>query len=127
MFEWASSERSQSVSQEVVPYSIRGISEYPRQQFALTRPGRAQSIYIMLHPGAVDEAAARFASWFEGRDEVQIVDIGTSDKVGAGFIIMQWLECDIDVLFLAILRDEESVADYTLFGRAMEGSTYYGR
>lgn len=108
---------------QIVPYSFDGMSEYPRRQFALTRPGRAQSIYIMLHPGMVDEVAAKFAGWFEGRDEVQIVDLGTSDKVGAGFIVMQWLECDIDPLFLAVLRDEEAVADYALYGRVfLEGS-----
>jgi hypothetical protein len=33
---------------------------------------------------------------------------------------MEWIECEIDPLFLAILRDEETVGDYTVYGRTME-------
>lgn len=59
--------------------------------------------------------------WFEGRLEVAIVDIGTSDKQGLGFVILEWRECEIDQLFLAILRDAPFVGDYTTYGRTLEG------
>lgn len=102
--------------------SFSGMSEYTQPTApALIHPGLAQGIYITIHPDAVDAAAAKFERWFAGRDEVQIVDVGTSDKVGLGFIILEWIECEIDQLFVAILNDEESVADYTLYGRVLEG------
>lgn len=102
--------------------------EYPRERYPVVeRPGRAQCVYILLHPEDVDEMAARFAGWFRGREEVSIVDVGTSDKVHAGFIVLEWLGCEIDQLFLAILDNEEAIADYTLYGRAMEGTRQYGR
>lgn len=111
------------MAQELIPYSINGMTNYPQQSSfvpALTRPGQACGIYIMLHPDAIDEVAARFTRWFAGRAEVSVVDVGTSDKVGAGFILMEWMECDIDQLFISILDDEESIADYTLYGRSLQ-------
>jgi hypothetical protein len=75
--------------------------------------------YIVTHPEVVDEAAARFERWFAGREEVDIVDVGTSDKMGLGVILMEWSECDVDPLFLAILNDEEAIADFTLFARTL--------
>ncbi len=106
---------------EQSPFS--GVSEYCQSTSVamLTRPGQAQGIYITLHPDAVDLAAGKFERWFAGRRDIRIVDVGTSDKAGLGFILMEWMECEIDQLFLAILNDEESVADYTLYGRNLEG------
>lgn len=94
---------------------------YPRVRAELTRPGQAQGVYIMLHPEMLEPTAAKIARWFEGRPEVEIVDLGTSDKAGFGFMLIEWIECDIDPLFLAILRDEEVVGDYTVYGRSLEG------
>jgi hypothetical protein len=34
-------------------------------------------------------------------------------------ILMEWSECDVDPLFLAILNDEEAIADFTLFARTL--------
>ncbi len=105
----------------IVPYSF-GIAEYPRSQPQLpTIPGQAQGVYITLHPDALDDISAKIVGWFDGRPEVDIVDVGTSDKAGLGFLIMEWTECEIDPLFLAILRDEELVGDYTVYGRELEG------
>jgi hypothetical protein len=59
-------------------------------------------------------------SWFAGRDEIDLVDTGLSDKVGLGYLILEWDECEIDTLFLAILRDEEIVADYTTYIHDLE-------
>ena len=105
---------------DIMPYSFNGVTDYPDQR-AVAIPGQSQGVYIMLHPDVVDETAAKIERWFYDRDEVQIVDVGTSDKRGLGFIIIEWLECGVDPLFLAILRDEETVADYTVYGRNLEG------
>lgn len=103
----------------LIPYSFD--AEYPRpaSSSALILPGQVQGIYITLHPDVTDETAAKLERWFADRPEVCIVDVGTSDKQGLGFVIMEWFECEIDQLFLAILNDEETVGDYTLYGRTL--------
>ena len=101
----------------LIPHSFDGITEYPRPRSFPTMPGQVQGCYITLHPDAVDDIAEKMTRWFAGREEIEIVDVGTSDKQGLGFIVIEWLECEIDQLFLAILRDEELVGDYTVFGR----------
>jgi hypothetical protein len=55
--------------------------------------------------------------WFRDRDEIELIDHGISDKVGRGYIILEWTECEVDPLFLAILRDEDTVEDYTVYIR----------
>jgi hypothetical protein len=102
-----------------LPSLAGGASTYPRVQHTLSTPGLVQSIYLTLHPDALEEIAQKIEGWFADRPEVQIVDVGTSDKVGLGFLLIEWIECAIDPLFLAILRDEASVGDYTLYGRSL--------
>jgi hypothetical protein len=110
---------------QLIPFtSARGSEisiEYPAAERPALRtlPGRVQCVYILLHPDIVDTIAARFERWFAARPEVSIVDIGTSDKMSAGFICMEWREAEIDELFIAILDDDENIADYTLFGRPL--------
>lgn len=111
---------------ELVPYTFSDLPEYPRPPSGprCTHPGQAQGIYITLHPDTVEEVAARFERWFAGRDDVCIIDSGTSDKAGFGFVLMEWMECEIDELFLSILQDEQTIADYTLYGRTLEGEPH---
>jgi hypothetical protein len=107
---------------KLVPYSFNGITEYPRSQASLpTVPGQAQGVYITLSPFVLDDISEKMAGWFAGREEIDIVDVGVSDKQGLGFLLIEWRECEIDPLLLAILRDEEIVADYTVYGRNLEG------
>ena len=75
----------------LIPYSFNGITEYPRSQQSPTIPGQAQGVYITLHPDVVDDIAAKIARWFAGREEIDIVDVGVSDKQGLGFLIIEWL------------------------------------
>ncbi len=63
---------------------------------------------------------SKISGWFAGRSEIDLVDTGTFDKAGLGDIILEWMEHEIDQLFLAILRDEEIVADYTVYIRDLE-------
>lgn len=106
------------MSQAVVPFA--GVQELPRMQTPAL-PGMAQGVYILLHPDVVDEVSTKIAGWTRDFDDVQIVDVGISDKQGLGFIIVEWIEREVDRFFLAVLRDEETVGDYTLYGRTLEG------
>src|SRR5436305_824135 len=86
--------------------------------------GKREERYIAPLKGlealTVEALIAKLARWFAGREEIDIVDVGVSDKQGLGFLIIEWLECEIDPLFLAILRDEEMVGDFTVYGRNLE-------
>jgi hypothetical protein len=104
---------------QLVPYSFDNVTEYPRTQQPAT-PGQNQGVYITLHPEHQETILAKIMGWFAGRAEIDLVDTGISDKVGLGYIILEWIECEIDQLFLAILRDEEIVADYTAYTRDLE-------
>lgn len=115
----------------VIPYSFRGITEYPRFQPSATMPGQAQVVYITLADkkhtdldGHTHRTSTNFQSildkmmsWFRDRDEIELIDHGLSDKLGRGCIILEWTECEVDPLFLAILRDEETIEDYTVYTR----------
>ena len=100
----------------VIPYSLGGIAAYPYTQQP-EAPGHTQGVSISLHPDHYELIPGKITGWFEGRPEIDLVDTGVSNKLGLGYIILEWIEHTIDQLFLAILRDEELVADYTVYLR----------
>ena len=104
----------------VIPHSFSGIAEYPHMTQQPETPGQIQGVYIALHPDHLEGILAKIIGWFAGRPEIDLVDTGVSDKVGLGFIILEWVEHEIDQLFLAILRHEELVADYTVYSHDLE-------
>jgi len=99
----------------IVPYSFN-ITTLPQVPQTAVLPGVAQGVYITI-PGNYDWVLDKITGWFRERNEVSLVDHGTSDKAGLGYILLEWWEQEIDPLFLAILRDEESVADYSVYMR----------
>jgi hypothetical protein len=100
-------------------YGGFSITEYPQPEH-IENPGQTLGVYISVAPAALHTISERIARWFHGRDEVDVVDVGVSDKQGLGYILMEWDGFDIDPLFLAILRDEEAVVDYTVYARDVE-------
>lgn len=92
---------------------------YPRHLPTSLRPGQAVGVCITLRPDVSEALIAQFEGWFAHRAEVAIVDAGTSDKAGLGFLILEWRECDIDPLFLTILQQEDAVGDYAIYSRAL--------
>jgi hypothetical protein len=98
----------------IVPYSFNAISLAPPQGGRL--PGQTQGVYITV-PDDYQFILNKIIGWFSDRDEVELIDHGISDKLGLGYIILEWDEREIDQLFLAILRDEEAVSDYTVYTR----------
>ncbi len=107
------------MSMQLIPYSFSGMAEYPYTQQPEI-PGQVHGVYISLHPDHREAILAKIIGWFAGREEIDLVDTGVSDKLGLGYIILEWIEHAIDQLFLAILRDEELVADYTVYIRDLE-------
>lgn len=111
---------------DLVPYSPSGVFstvEYSSRSTpvpSVTRAGLAVGIHILVHPDATDAAADKFERWFARRSEVRIIDVSHLEKTKVGVITLEWLECDVDQLFLDILDDEESIADYSLYGRRLE-------
>jgi hypothetical protein len=80
-------------------------------------PGQAQGVFFTLELEIHDALLHKIEGWFEGRDEVVLVDYGKTDKEGFGYIMLEWEECEVDSLFLAILRDEPMVIDFTTYTR----------
>ncbi len=107
------------MSMQLVPYSFHGIVEYPRSQ-SPSIPGQVQGVYIALASSDYQFILNKIVGWFSDRDEVELIDHGTSDGQGLGYIILEWTECEVDQLFLAILRDEETIADYTVYTRDLQ-------
>jgi hypothetical protein len=107
------------MSRALLPYAFPAQLQAPTEPAAL--PGKSQGVYFTLPSDITEELLARIDGWFAGRDEVVLVDAGTTDKQGLGFVIVEWQECTIDPLFLAILRDEDLIEDYTVYGREMGG------
>jgi hypothetical protein len=102
----------------LVPHSFDGIMEYPRAgQHLSALPGQAQGLYITLASPDFQFILNKMIGWFRDRDEVELIDHGVSDKQGLGYIILEWTECAVDQLFCDILRDEDLVADYTIYMR----------
>ena len=81
-------------------------------------PGGIHGVFFTVSPDMpYEQLLAKIEGWFEGRSEVAIVDYGTSDKLDLGYIMIEWLGYEVDELFLAILRDEERIEDYTVYTR----------
>ncbi len=105
---------------QIVPYSFT--ADFVLSVQTQAAPGQAQGVYIVLHPENIDAIEEKFQQWFEARPEVLIVDLGTSEMQGIGFIILEWMECAIDPLFLSILRTEDFCGDYSTYIRTLSVS-----
>ena len=101
----------------IIPYEFQR-DLIPQQGGEL--PNQAQGVYFTLDLEIHDDLLNKIESWFEGRAEVEIVDYGTTDKEALGYIMLEWSGCEIDPLFIAILRDEEMVIDFTIYTRDFE-------
>lgn len=102
---------------DIVPYSVASVQAIPRTPSGAMLPGQAQGVYIMFTTPDIQFFVNRMVGWFRDRDEVDLVDHGISDKLGCGYIILEWFERSVDQLFQDILRDEEMVGDYTIYTR----------
>ena len=105
------------MAQQLVPYSFN-TAVLPSTQPGDELPGRFQGVHFTVSTD-IDFLLGKIEQWFEDRDEVILVDNGTTAR-GLGFIILEWEGYEIDRLFLAILQNEESIEDYTVYTRRVE-------
>ena len=102
------------MSADLIPYEYNPTTRQPLAQ------GVFCGVHIVVDEANLDWLLERFERWFQGRSEIIQVDNGTSDKQGLGFVILEWETCMIDPLFIAILKDDERIVDYTLYQRTEE-------
>src|SRR5579885_3857843 len=94
-------------------------TRYPRQR-PIATPNLANGVYIRLDP-EYEHILEKIEQWFADREEVVLVDHGTSDKTGEdGFILIEWNEFEVDPVFLGILDNDDQVIDYTMYSRELE-------
>jgi len=72
-----------------------------------------QGIYISCAKQDVDALVDMFTHWFTNRDDITLVDAGSSQK-GQGFVILEW-EGTVERRMLTWLRNQETVDDYSLY------------
>lgn len=83
-------------------------------------PGQYQGVHFTITDELPDQwLLDKIRQWFAGRGEIILVDEGRTAK-GLAYIILEWEECAIDPLFLAILQHEDGVDDYSVYERDME-------
>ncbi|SRR5258708_8675434 len=101
---------------DIVPsYSFQS-PDLPAPQ-AVAQPGMFQGVMFTISSDQLEWIINKIESWFDGRDEIILIDYGISDKKEIGTVILEWDGFEIDSLFIAILRDEELVIDYCVYNR----------
>jgi hypothetical protein len=104
---------------DIVPYStLTAVVPFGEPHY--TDEVTANGVHISCEPERRELLLATFESWFEDRAEVELVSSGESDKLGLGFVILEWIGSEIDQLFLDILRKDSAIIDYTTYVREEE-------
>lgn len=103
----------------MIPYSFNTPVLPAPQQVQVLRGQYQGSHFSTVNPEVLDLILSRLERWFEDRDEVILVDHGTTAS-GLGFIVMEWEECTIDPLFISILKHDEMIDDFSVYTRDME-------
>ncbi len=102
---------------ELVPYTFQGtITTLPEAQQPLS-PGQSQLVHFTVDAEQLDWIREKIERWFEYRDEVILVDHGTTCKASDGCIVLEWDGYQVDPLFISILENEDFVIDFTVYTR----------
>ncbi len=102
---------------DLVPYTF-GESMLPASAGGAFPPGQLQGVHFTV-TAQISWILEKLEQWFRDRNEVILVAHG-STRQGLGFVILEWEECEVDPLFLAILEHEDIVADYAVYTRTAE-------
>lgn len=101
----------------LVPFSFTATPELPSSELAPVEPGTRQGVHFTIEADQRQWFFDKIDAWFAKRLEVVIVDTGISDKQGVGYVLLEWIDCQVDRLFIDILRSEEMVIDFTVYTR----------
>ncbi len=108
-------------NKEIVAYSFQSTSVLPLAETVVRlQPGEYQGVHFTMVAEQQAWVLEKIQRWFEDRDEIILVDSGMTSKAELGFITLEWDGCQIDPLFLAILRDEDFIEDYAVYIRSDE-------
>ena len=78
---------------------------------------QVQGVYCTVAAESFADLLTAIEGWFADRIDVALVDSGTTDKLNLSYFMLEWIEREVDPLFLAILREDERIEDYTLYVR----------
>ncbi len=108
----------ESEEKGLTTYTFDGTVELPKPAtVAPTEQGTLQGIVFTMDPEQREWFLEKITLWFDGRDEVILIDSGTTDKSGDGYIILEWDCIEPDPLFVSILKNEDLIFDYTVYTR----------
>lgn len=102
---------------DLVPF---GVLDFPA---SATRPldaGCYQGVHLTCLAENLDQLREFFTEIFEERDEIILVNWGITAKQGHGYMIMEWQECEVDQMFIDMLRTQEVFLDFSLYIRDEE-------
>ncbi|HEU5377540.1 MAG TPA: hypothetical protein VFV38_19125 [Ktedonobacteraceae bacterium] len=105
---------------EIIAYTFRDTAVLPPPESVPLVPGAYQGVHFTMEAEQQEWVLEKIERWFEGRDEIILVDSGYTSKGNLGYICLEWDGCQIDPLFLAILRDEEFITDFAVYTRSGE-------
>jgi hypothetical protein len=94
-------------------FSSGGISRYPQPRM-IPVPNQRPNASITLHLMVVDKRADKRESRFDGRLAIERINGDLSDRRSIGFITHARKACEIEPFFSALLRDGQSVGDFTV-------------
>lgn len=110
-----------SFNKGITVYSFRDTAVLPPAEAVVRlQPGEYQGVHFTMAAEQQEWVLEKIQRWFEDRDEIILVDSGVTSKAELGFITLEWDGCQIDPLFLAILRDEDFIEDYAVYIRSEE-------
>lgn len=105
---------------EMVPYAPSSEIEVSQIPATMPDPGHINGVYIVLSPD-YEGILHELSQWYVNRPEVRLADHGFSDKVGLGYIMIEWLECLPDQLLLDQLKSWQFILDFSAYQRDLEG------
>ena len=90
------------------------------RQAVPTRDGRdfqadlGQGVYISCATEDVEALVDTFTRWFANRDDITLVDSGSSEKLAEGFVILEW-DGRVERRILNWLQHQAFVTNFSLY------------
>jgi len=107
---------------DIVPYGNQGfaLEQWPQSDLAISQKPGWNGVHFCFDPDDLSFLKGKVDAWFAGCGEIIYVADGDCEKQDLSFMILEWEDCEINPLFLAILRDEEKIDSFSVYFRAAE-------